>query len=297
MKFGVFASNWEPFSYDPHIYEKIAMLGEELGYEFFLTSNHYVRPGIGTAHSTSVRNQSTIDSWSLLSFVAAKTSKIKIGALVTPVTLHNPFMLAKIVSTVDALSNGRVLFGAGAGFEKREFELYGTWDETPVRVKKTEEALILLKKLWTEQVVDFKGRFYEAHGVVNEPKPPQGATLPIWTGAMGDKTLGITARLGDAWIPSIPLGANLDFYAEKSKKLKSMSSSLGRKVDLGILGHIVSEDFTPTFEAIGNLKNCHKKLEAYRSMGCEYAAMVFLPPSRTLDLMKSFYRDVVPSFS
>ncbi|MDG6995853.1 MAG: LLM class flavin-dependent oxidoreductase [Nitrososphaerota archaeon] len=297
MKFGVFASNWEPFSYNPHIYEKIAMLGEEIGYEFFLTSNHYVRPGIGTAQATSVRNQTTIDSWSLLSYLAGKTSKIRIGALVTPVTLHNPFMLAKIVSSVDALSDGRVIFGAGAGFEKREFELYGKWDETPVRVKKTEEALILLKKLWTEEVVNFKGKYYEAKGVVNEPKPPQRESLPIWTGAMGEKTLGITARLGDAWVPSLPLGATLDFYEVKSKKLKAMTASLRRKVTMGILGHVVSDDFTPSFEGLGTLKTCHKKLEAYRSMGCELAAINFLPPTKTLDLMKSFYNEIVPSFS
>lgn len=297
MKFGVFVSNWEPFSHSPQIYEKIAMRAEELGFEFFLVSHHYVRPTIGNAGSLTAKNHATLDTWSLLSYLAGKTGKIKLGSCVTPITLFNPFLLAKIASTVDVLSGGRVILGAGAGYEKREFEIYGTWDPEPrTRVSKVEESLTLMKRLWSEEKVDHKGRFFEASEVVNEPKPVQ-AMIPLWFGAMSPSMLKLTAKMGDVWIPSLPLGATLPFYEKKSTMLKSFCNDAGRQVKLGLVGHIVSEGFQSPFETIGTLNSCVKRLEQYRSFGMEYLASVFLPVNDTLGLMERFAREIVPSFS
>ncbi len=297
MKFGVFVSNWEPFAYEPKIYEKIATQAEDLGYEFFLVSNHFLRPSIGTQKAASIRAESTIDTWSILSYVAAKTSKIKIGSCVAPLPLYNPFLLSKTVSSIDVLSGGRVIFGVGAGYDQREFEIYGTWDNAATRVAKTRESIELIKKLWSEESVDFKGKFYNAKGVISEPKPLQGSSLPIWTGAMGLKTLELTSRFADVWIPSLPLGASLDFYEKRSKKLKSDAQKFGRSVKMGLLGHIVPEDFKLPFSVVGTLSSSAMTLEKYRELGCEYFAAVFLPTQDTLDLMKRFHQEVVPSFS
>ncbi len=297
MKFGVFASNWEPFSFEPKMYEKIAVQAESLGYDFFLVSNHFLRPSIGTQKATSIRGESTIDTWSILSYVAAKTSRIRVGSLVAPLPLYNPFFLSKIVSSIDVLSGGRMIFGIGAGYDQREFEIYGTWDNAATRVEKTRESIELIKKLWSEESVDFNGKFYSAKGVISEPKPSQGSSLPIWTGAMGKRTLELTARVADAWIPSLPLGGSLDFYAKSSRKLKSDTQKYGRDVKMGLLGHIIPEDFKLPFSVVGTLRSCTKTLEEYRKLGCEYFAAVFLPTKDTLELMKSFHREVVPSFT
>ena len=297
MKFGAFASNWEPYSHQPQIYERIAMQAEELGYEFFLTSNHFLRPGIGTSQLQSTQSDATIDTWSLLPYLAAKTRTIKIGSCVTPVSLYNPFFLAKITSTVDVLSNGRLIFGAGAGYERREFEIYGTWDEEArIRVKKVEEALNLIKKLWTEERVNFSGNFFQAKDAVNEPKPKQGASLPIWSGAMSSGMLHVTAKLANVWIPSHPLGATLEFYSRSSKKLSSYAKESSRSVKQGLLGNIVDDGYKSSMEIVGTLASCAKKLEEYRSLGMEYFAANFLPPDKTLELMKKFYQDIIPSF-
>lgn len=278
------------------MYEKIALRAEELGFEFFLASHHYVRPVIGNAGTLTAKNHATLDTWSLLSYLAGKTTRIKLGSCVTPVTLFNPFLLAKITSTVDVLSAGRTILGAGAGYEKREFEIYGTWDQEPkTRVSKVEESLTLIKRLWSEENVDHKGQFFEANIVINEPKPLHGS-IPLWFGAMGSAMLKLTAKMGDVWIPSLPLGATLPFYEKKSRMLKSYCKDAGREVKFGLVGHIVSEGFQLPFETIGTLNSCVSKLEQYRSFGMEYLASVFLPVNDTLALMERFAKDIIPSF-
>jgi alkanesulfonate monooxygenase SsuD/methylene tetrahydromethanopterin reductase-like flavin-dependent oxidoreductase (luciferase family) len=296
MKFGVFASNWEPFAYEPKLYEKISILAESLGYDFFLVSNHFQRPPIGSQRP-SIRSESTIDTWTLLSYIAGKTSRIRIGSCVTPLPLYNPFLLSKIVASLDVLSDGRVILGVGAGYDQREFEVYGKWENASIRVERTREAIELIKQLWSNEIVDFKGKFYDAKQVISEPKPTQGSSLPIWTGAMGKKTLELTARLADVWIPSLPLGASLEFYEERSNKLRADTQKSGRKVEMGLVGHIVNEDTKLPFPVVGNLSSCIKTLESYKSFGCEYFAAVFLPTKDTLELMKKFHEQVVPSFA
>ena len=297
VKFGVFVSNWEPFSYNPEIYERVALEAEELGYDFYLLSNHFTRPGIGTNQPLPAKNHTTLDTWSLLPYLAAKTRRIKLGACVTPITIYNPFLLAKMASTVDVLSRGRLIFGAGAGYEKREFEIYGKWEEAPVRVKKFEESLRLMKKLWSEENVNFEGRYYNATDVPNEPKPVLRGSLPIWIGAMSSVMLKITARIGDVWIPSLPLGATLEFYEKSSKLLARYSREANRQVGYGLVAHVVKEGVNLPFQTLGTMETCRTKLEQYVSSGLEYLATVFLPVDSSLELVRKFAHEIVPSFS
>src|SRR6058998_4284345 len=129
---------------------------------------------------------STLETWTALTYLAARTEKIKLGTLVTPIPFRPPGILAKTVSTLDLLSKGRTILGVGAGWSQTEFEGYSTWDEPRVRVDKTREGLELILKLWTEKSVDFNGKYFHAKGAVLESKPVQKPHPPLLFG--GTKT-------------------------------------------------------------------------------------------------------------
>jgi alkanesulfonate monooxygenase SsuD/methylene tetrahydromethanopterin reductase-like flavin-dependent oxidoreductase (luciferase family) len=135
---------------------------------------------------------STLETWVTLTYLAGKTENISLGTLVTPLPFRPPAMLAKMLSTLDILSGGRVILGVGAGWSKDEFDGYSTWGGDRYRVDKTIEGLKLMVELWTRDVVDFKGKFYEAKGAVLDPKPVQKPYPRLLFGSQGDRMLGLT---------------------------------------------------------------------------------------------------------
>src|SRR5437773_11326064 len=103
-------------------------------------------------------------------------------------------MLAKIVSTLDLLSNGRTILGVGAGWSQTEFEGYSEWSSNKIRVDKTREGLDLILKLWTQEKVDFKGKLYQAKGAVLDPKPVQKPHPPLLFSGIGHRMLRMTVE-------------------------------------------------------------------------------------------------------
>ncbi len=296
MKFGVMAPCSEPFAHDPSIYGRVASKAEELGYESLCVTNHFLKPSAEVKHE-SVRSHTTLETWTLLGYLASKTEKVKLASCVTPLPLYNPLILAKVVSTVDNLSNGRVIFGVGAGYERPEFEAYGSWEPASVRVARTAEALELMKRLWTEGIVNFEGKFYRTKNAVLEPKPAQKPHPIIATGAMRDRMFRITAQHADLWLPSRSLGATLEFYVTASKKMVSLAKEFDRKVTLGLIGGITEEGLASSGPSIGTIKNCAKVLEQYGALGCDYFAASFSPIEKVTQLMERFHREIVPSFT
>src|SRR3989449_9241180 len=104
----------------------------------------------------------TLETWAALAFLAARTKKIKLGTLVTPIPFRPPGILAKTVSTLDIISNGRTGLGVGAGWSQTEFESYSVWGPPKLRVEKTEDGLQLILKLWHEPKADFDARYHHA---------------------------------------------------------------------------------------------------------------------------------------
>jgi alkanesulfonate monooxygenase SsuD/methylene tetrahydromethanopterin reductase-like flavin-dependent oxidoreductase (luciferase family) len=296
MKFGVLTPNWEPFSYNVKFYEEIATYAEKFEYDSFFVTDHYLRPFLEVEPNT-IKRHATIEAWSLLAYITAKTEFIRIGSCVTPLPMRNPAILAKIISTIDNLSNGRVIFGVGAGYERREFEAYAHWEPPNIRVLKVKEALILMKKLWTEDIVDFEGKFFKVKRAVLEPKPVQKPHPPIWVGAMHEKMFHITVELADGWIPARSLGATPEFYAENSKKILSLAKKLGRKIMLGLMGYITDEGFSTPLPSLATIKDVKRILEQYKNLGCEYFIAVFFPIEKYITLMKKFRQEIIPSFS
>ena len=149
-----------------------------------------------------LRSRSSLEGWSLLSAVAARTSRIKVGSLVTNVNLRNPSLLAKITSTVDNISGGRLIVGLGIGDRMSipELRSYGyRFPPLDERVALLRESIMVLKAMWTDTEVSFRGKILKLSHAVCQPKPKQKTGPPIWVGGRHPKLLDVTAELADGW--------------------------------------------------------------------------------------------------
>jgi F420-dependent oxidoreductase-like protein len=142
-----------------------------------------------------------LEGWSALAAVAAVTSRVRLGLLVSSTTFRNPGLVAKLATTLDHLSGGRAVLGLGGGWFDREHDAFGLdfgagFGE---RLDRLDEATMLVRRLLDGERVSHKGRFYEMHDALCEPRPLQ-ARLPIMIGGSGPtKTLRTTARYADLW--------------------------------------------------------------------------------------------------
>lgn len=157
------------------------------------------------------------ECWTFLTAVAVKT-KVKVMPLVLCSLFRNPVLLAKIVTTLDQLTKGRVYLGIGACWWKEEFKAYGyPWEDPRVRVDKTEETIRILKMVWTQDIVNFEGKFWKIKDCKLVPRPYQKPHPPIISGGHGSRMLRITGRLCDSWIPQI---RDVDRYKKTMKYIK-----------------------------------------------------------------------------
>jgi len=149
-----------------------------------------------------LRSRSSLEGWTLISAVAARTSRIKIGSLVTNVNLRNPSLLAKITSTADNISGGRLIVGLGIGDRMSipELRSYGyRYPPLDERVTLLRETIMVLKAMWTEPEVSFRGKILRLSKAVCQPKPKQTTGPPIWVGGRNRRLLDVTAELADGW--------------------------------------------------------------------------------------------------
>ena len=179
-----------------------------------------------------------LEAWTLLSALAAVTTRLKLGVIVTSNRIRPPAVLAKMAATVDQISNGRLIFGIGAGYARtadpalsaiaeREYGAYGI-DVVPVReaIDALGESLTITKRLWTESgPFDFEGVHYRLTGAICEPKP--AAHVPILIGAGGEKrSLRLVAEHADIW--NCPTRGDIDEYRRKSAILDEHCRAIGR---------------------------------------------------------------------
>lgn len=201
----------------------VARSAERLGFDSIWLFDHfhtYYKPVLET----------TFECWTSLAALARDTSRIRLGQMVTCNGYRNPALLAKMASTVDVLSHGRLELGIGAGWYEHEYLAYGyEYPPTPgERLRRLAEALQIIKAMWTEPYATFEGQFYKVAGAINEPKPVQKPHPPIWVGGEGEKvTLKLAATYGDA----INIGGHLDdmgWYRHKLDVVRAHCASVGR---------------------------------------------------------------------
>lgn len=167
------------------------------------------------------------DGWTLLAAAAAVTSHVRLGLLVTGITYRNPALLAKIATSVDHLSGGRLEFGVGAAWAANEHGMYGI-SGLEHRVGLLSEGLQVVKSLWTQERTDFDGRYFKMRNAVANPKPVQKPYPPIWIGSGGPTTLRLTARHADVWNVSAAAGRTVEGAIEAAQRLDEACAAIGR---------------------------------------------------------------------
>jgi probable F420-dependent oxidoreductase len=207
VKFGTALPQFGPKARDPGAAERIgamARAADRLGYDVVWTAEHLVFPReirtpypYGGSFPYDV-DDPIFDVATTLAWVAAQTTRVKLGSSVVVLPYHHPVALAKALATVDVLSGGRLLLGVAGGWLREEFELLGVPFEE--RGARTDEAIALLKHVWTSERIDFDGRFFSLRDATQAPKPLQKPHPPIWIGGDGTRALRRVGRLGDGWV-------------------------------------------------------------------------------------------------
>jgi len=168
----------------------MARFGEQLGFDSVWVGDHLLYRD--ETHGA----RGPWEAWTTLAGIAAATSRIAIGPLVACTSFHNPTMLAKLASTVDEISGGRLVLGLGAGWNETEYRAFGfPFDR---RVSRFAEAFTIIRSLLRNGRVDFTGEFYVARDCELVPRPRPGGP-PLMVGSSGDRMLALTVPYVDAW--------------------------------------------------------------------------------------------------
>ena len=172
---------------------RVAQEAEAVGFDSIWLFDHF--------HTVPIPTQEvTFECWTSTAALARDTKRVRIGQMVTCNGYRNPALLAKMASTVDALSHGRLDFGIGAGWYEHEFRAFGyDFPGGPARLRQLRDAVQIILKMWTDDEAVFEGRYHQVHGAINQPKGVQKPHIPLLIGGGGEQvTLKLVAQYGDA---------------------------------------------------------------------------------------------------
>lgn len=282
-----------------------------LGYESIWLFDHF--------HTfPRVEQRSVFECWTTLSALAVETERVKLGQLVTCNSYRNPALLAKLVSTLDAISGGRLILGIGAGWYDHEYKGYGyDFPEAAERIAMLDEAVEIIKRMLTEPVVDFDRKYYKLRGAINYPKPVQKPRPPILIGGGGERlTLRVVAKHADIY--NLWGGTSRDF-GRKVRALRKHCEEVGRdpgEIELsystdviigetksevrGVIRKLVGEGWGPAPEdqfvegrIAGTPEECAEKLNEFLKLGATHFILYF-PKTAELRTHELFAKEVIP---
>jgi probable F420-dependent oxidoreductase len=175
----------------------IAQHAEAVGFDSLWLCDHLLYDFGAVAGMSGVPPWGMWECWSMLSSVAAVTTRIELGSFVSCTSFRNPTLLAKMADTVDEISGGRLILGLGAGYHETEFRAFGyPFDH---RVGRFEEALQIIHALLRKGEIDFHGKYYDAARCELRPRGPRRRGPPILIGAFQPRTLRLAAQYADYW--------------------------------------------------------------------------------------------------
>lgn len=263
---------------------EVCLAAEEQGYDTFTLIDHLypMRPSsLGYP----------LECWSTLAGLAAITRKIKIGSLVSCVLYRNPTLLGKIATTVDIISDGRLILGIGAGWHEAEFKAYfNRFPPDMERLNVLEEAAQILRGMLHGQETTFIGKLYHVENLINLPRPIQ-KHIPIMIGGGGEKrTLRIAAKYADI---SHFGGDTLEEYERKIRVLKEHCRMIGR--DFAEI--TLAQNITPTFENGRFSAEFMGKIESWIKLGTKmFMVRFFALKEKPIEMQRRFAKEVLPSF-
>lgn len=258
-------------TFDYPVLQQFWQAADELGFHGIYDYDHFY----GLVDSGGP----TFEGWATLAAMAAVTRRARIGCLVSSVTFRNPAVLAKMAVTVDHISGGRLDFGIGAGWHEAEHRGYGLNYPGPgARVAMLDEALTVIRALWTEPSVTFTGQYFTLTDALGEPKALQQPHPPIVIGGSGPKMLRVIARHADEW--NMPVNGEADEWATVSARLDDACAAVGR--DPKQIRRSVQLFLHPQQE--GQMEQQLAGLERFEELGCEHAVLSFYQPPTTEQL-------------
>ncbi len=271
----------------------------------------------------------TFEAWTITAALARDTRRVHIGQMVTCNGYRHPALLAKMASTVDVLSHGRLYCGLGAGWYEHEWRAYGFgFPETRARMRMFREACAILMQMWTEETPEFTGEHYAIHGPINEPKgarrdsrrdgsrdgrdgagtPPPPPHPSFWIGGSGEQvTLKLVARFADA----CNLGGGPEVVEHKLAVLRQHCDTVGREYDAIIKSTsiedimLVRQGETPEAAVerahsatgsgfVGTAEELAERIRAFADRGIDYVIVSFPRLAYDLEPLYRFAEEVAP---
>jgi len=200
----------------------LASRAEELGFDSVWVHDHVFNVG----HVFDrIGGKPYYEPLTLLSFVAARTRRVRLGTSVLVLPYHNPIRLAKTAATLDVLSGGRLILGVGVGLIEKEIRAMGS--PFAERGAFTDEAIAVMRSLWTEDEPSFDGKYHRFAGMKFSPKPLQKPSIPVVIGGVSRAAIRRAARLGDGWQP---LGLAPEALGQGIALLRTEAQACGRDV-------------------------------------------------------------------
>jgi probable F420-dependent oxidoreductase len=318
MKFGISLPNSGPLVSLSNISE-VAEAADRLGFDSVWTHDHQqfekrnvTPPRVGYASGNKELVQQTgyaekpdfYECLITLAYVSAITRNVKLGTAILVLPQRQPVIVAKEIATLDALSQGRVIFGVGVGLSHKEYEVVGRSRYFEKRGRVVDEYLDLVKKIWTEKVVDFNGNFISFQGGCFFPKPKH---IPIWYGGNAfEKSLRRVARFADGWFAQWEKGdpqSAIPFFEKNLPILEKIANEYGRSINdieiaaemystvansreeaLRICGPTLTEGLGERWEEyamVGSPQDIVKKIEALEEAGLEHVRIKFISSGQT----------------
>ena len=285
----------------------VAQEAEALGYASIWLFDHF--------HTVPEPIQEkTFECWTSTAGLARDTKRVRIGQMVTCNGYRNPALLAKMASTVDVMSHGRLVFGIGAGWYEHEFRAFGyEYLPAPTRLQYLKEAVQIIRAMWTEDEAVFEGKYYHIRGAINQPKGVQKPHIPLLIGGSGEKvTLRLVAQFADACNISNP---TVEMLEHKLAVLKGYCDEVGRDYNSIKRTVLLNCAIADTEEAalaksgpfqrnalpgkvreqslIGTPAMIRERLAQYEQAGAQEVIM-WMPDAAQLDAVRMFAREVIP---
>jgi probable F420-dependent oxidoreductase len=225
MKFGIHLGGM-----NPKIWGEGAELADALGFESIWVPEHLVvpmeasgSPHHGSDHPPIPSNVPIFDAMAVLSYLAARTSRVLLGTHVYNIGLRHPFITARGATTVDVLSGGRLALGIGASWLRAEWEAVGLDFDT--RGARVDETIDICRRLWADEIIEHHGEFYDFAPLAFEPKPIQRPGPALHIGGDGTAALRRAATVGTGWMP---MNHSLQEIPASLRRLQEMADKVGR---------------------------------------------------------------------
>lgn len=324
MRFGAFVpQGWRIDLADIEVAEHwptmldVATRIEELGYESLWVYDHF-----HTAPEPT--HEVTYEAWTLMAALAGATETVRLGQMCTCNTYRPPSYLAKVAASIDVISAGRLEMGIGAGWYEHEHDGYGYEFLPPAgRLGMLEEGIEIMRAMWTEDEVAYRGKHYTLQEAICEPKPIQKPHIPIWVAGGGEQ---ITLRIAARHASFTNFGLDLDQFTHKSEVLRGHCTDVGtdyssivrssnfnvlcgeteaeveeKKAWLhGHLGNYLSKEKTDfsvgEYNAFsGTPDQIASRLAEWERAGMTYAIIYFPDAAYDLSSLELFAKEVIPA--